>query len=593
MASPSDDRRFRWCPDSLIPADELPVAAFAVDRDLTFVMWNRRMAKLTGWSRDDVAQMGRFPGRLLRPAKGSVHEHASDVLRDAMLRPEPISQTMLLATRSQRDTECDAACDTERETECDARQQVLPRQEQALLRKVLPGEAATGQRLPEQSSPGREVCVQVHACMRTDAVGAANGVLHSRPCDLITSPGSDGGYGVKRVEREWAMQEEAGREGNRERPSVRVRVSPAAASQPGAVGHGAGGRQREGLPAIRVQRRRAADVLRPAGATAERCSSNGGERTFGGEGSAQREQGKGKGTGNFLLDRSNPLLTPVQLLSPLAHSPYPLLSPRWEPDALLLQSSAALSPTANVCPALTAGGDDDGDAAAAAAAGAGNAPIPSSHAPSSQTTSLPLSTSLCVRALVADGATGGGAGLGLVGALHNDLPQQLERCGFDVVTAGTVTEAVRRFQQSVCDLPPDETVQQRDGFEESNGSGGSKQQLKEASADESPLDQQPASGEGVQEGVGSSDKSMAVVAQEAGVKPEAPFSLVVMELEAMAHDGFACIRSIRDAEGRRHAGKQLKSVLRKLGVRGKYVLVPNSLPRAMSGAVHNPLNLSR
>ncbi|CAI5946417.1 unnamed protein product [Closterium sp. NIES-65] len=184
-----------------------------------------------------------------------------------------------------------------------------------------------------------------------------------------------------------------------------------------------------------------------------------------------------------------------------------------------------------------------------------SAPIPSSHAPSSQTTSLPLSTSLCVRALVADGATGGGAGLGLVGALHNDLPQQLERCGFDVVTAGTVTEAVRRFQQSVCDLPPDETVQQRDGFEESNGSGGSKQQLKEASADESPLDQRPASGEGVQEGVASSDKSMAVVAQEAGVKPEAPFSLVVMELEAMAHDGFACIRSIRDAEGRRHAGK--------------------------------------
>ncbi|CAI5988455.1 unnamed protein product [Closterium sp. NIES-65] len=477
MASPSDDRRFRWCPDSLIPADELPVAAFAVDRDLTFVMWNRRMAKLTGWSRDDVAQMGRFPGRLLRPAKGSVHEHASDVLRDAMLRPEPISQTMLLATRSQRDTECDAACDTERETECDARQQVLPRQEQALLRKVLPGEAATGQRLPEQSSPGREVCVQVHACMRTDAVGAAN----------VT-------------------------------PDPEAPIQPAAASQPGAVGHGAGGRQREGLPAIRVQRRRAADVLRPAGATAERCSSNGGERTFGGEGSAQREQGKGKGTGNFLLDRSNPLLTPVQLLSPLAHSPYPLLSPRWEPDALLLQSSAALSPTAN-------------------------------------TTSLPLSTSLCVRALVADGATGGGAGLGLVGALHNDLPQQLERCGFDVVTAGTVTEAVRRFQQSVCDLPPDETVQQRDGFEESNGSGGSKQQLKEASADESPLDQRPASGEGVQEGVASSDKSMAVVAQEAGVKPEAPFSLVVMELEAMAHDGFACIRSIRDAEGRRHAGK--------------------------------------
>ncbi|CAI7739380.1 unnamed protein product, partial [Closterium sp. NIES-54] len=1098
MASPSDDRRFRWCPDSLIPADELPVAAFAVDRDLTFVMWNRRMAKLTGWSRDDVAQMGKFPGRLLRPAKGSAHEHASDVLRDAMLRPEPISQTMLLATRTPRDAECNAEYDAE----CDAQQQVLPGQEQALLRKVLPDEAATGQGISEHSSPERELRVQVHVCMRTDAVGAANGVLcvvmplhtpppiptlmpttmpmpsyvpmgpvlvapaaavvpprpsasaaaaavaaaavaaatavaakatvapdvaphaaaagptradgkqrvassaakqridgegggeggereagvsrqneeitreghsnifsrcsgsssggldgrgavgreervgekrrgsrrssreegknpychspvsprchspvclspfsHSRPCDLITSPGSDGGYGVKRVEREWAMQEEAEREGNRERTRVRVRVSvcememrdgmaspasspvpappaaspessespgeipegvrgppelhtpreilpsrevlessgvgttrrflpsgashtisthavsthsgsshavsshtvtrnpcaplssparapvktpaasssiplapessslahsperappapaavnptsvrnvpvhpvsippvpcemkplaldmkrsprlqfdeseyekrqfqeleaerfhllrtspcfgsqsplssvplftstapgsppaaaapaavavaaavaasapapasaehapaspaaaaaaaiqPATVSQCGAVKHGAAG-----LPAIRVQRRRAADVLRPAGHEGGRCSSRGGNRSLGSESSAQREEGRaeGKGAGNPLFEGTNPLLAPVQLLSPLAHSPYPLLSPKWEPDAVLLHSCAALPPSANSGLPLTACGDDEratgaattapatatakglegtetatvgaaaegaegapagiapmaaAAAAAAAAGGTGtargmlaggkrvqacsmlaadrvatgttaffsadvpsSAVIPSSavfpaitsssYAPSFDTPSLPPSTSLCVRALVADGATGGGAGLGLVGALHNDLPQQLERCGFDVVTAATVTEAVEQFKQSVRELSPSGRVQQGNGFEESNGSAGSKQQGDtgkkrvdvgvqwplEASRDESSVtSQRPALGDDQGQGVAPPiDRAMAAdeEAREVGGTPEAPFSLVVMELE--------------------------------------------------------------
>ncbi|CAI5482719.1 unnamed protein product [Closterium sp. Yama58-4] len=371
-----------------------------------------------------------------------------------------------------------------------------------------------------------------------------------------------------------------------------------------------------------------------------------------------------------------------------------------------------------------------GTAALLSADAPSSAPIPpsaaisSSFTPSFHSTTLHPSASLCVRALVADGATGAGMGLGLVGALHNDLPQQLERCGFDVVTAGTVTEAVEQFKQSVCELPANGVVQQGNRFEEKSESAGSKQQVEagrqrllEGFGDEpsSLSGQWAASGEG-EERVASSDKGVAADAREAGSTPGAPFSLVVMELEAMAHDGFACIRSIRDAEGRRqgwkarngeecsepdadgnqfprpaaaepdadscfsgaeanteqstsaatagavtspveaaalggatgvvasdslqeepgnvyavprtvviavanmnrwdlagldqamqqcmHAGvdavvprtmnlQQLKSVLRKLGVRGKYVLVPNSLPRAMSGAVHNPLNLSR
>lgn len=39
--------------------------------------------------------------------------------------------------------------------------------------------------------------------------------------------------------------------------------------------------------------------------------------------------------------------------------------------------------------------------------------------------------------------------------------------------------------------------------------------------------------------------------------------------------------------------QQLRKTLRKLGLKSKYLEVPTSLPRAISGALHNPLNLSR
>eukprot|EP00270_Netrium_digitus_P008032 TRINITY_DN2378_c0_g1_i4.p1 TRINITY_DN2378_c0_g1~~TRINITY_DN2378_c0_g1_i4.p1 ORF type:complete len:131 (-),score=32.72 TRINITY_DN2378_c0_g1_i4:416-763(-) len=38
---------------------------------------------------------------------------------------------------------------------------------------------------------------------------------------------------------------------------------------------------------------------------------------------------------------------------------------------------------------------------------------------------------------------------------------------------------------------------------------------------------------------------------------------------------------------------QLRSLLRKFGLRSKYLHVPKTLPRALSGSIHNPLNLSR
>ncbi|GJP86697.1 hypothetical protein CLOP_g16692, partial [Closterium sp. NIES-67] len=569
-------------------------------------------------------------------------------------------------------------------------------------------------------------------------------------------------------------------------------------------------RQPVGLPPIRVQRRRLADVL---------CGGGDGDgRPFGEERLGRIEGMGGSGAGGkggkaadgAFPGRAYPLLTPLQLLSPLALSPYPPCSPGWEQSALLgaavalLRSPPALPPSPVVALPSLVGGNDDAAAAAAApatgrakglegevaaaAAEAGAAPVgftvssmlagrkrvrapaerlltgttsflsggssaatplppmpsaagpPSSYNASLAATSLPPipsyvgtpsrllppSTPMCVRALVADGATAGGVGVGLVGALLNDLPQQLERCGFDVVTAATVTEAVGRFEEAVggwaavvpevCDGSGKDDREDDRGKDRGEDRGkdrgedrgtNSGKNMGEDSGEVEGGEQQHARCAGEQ--CALSEAGLASDAAEAGGKADGPFSLVVMELEAMAHDGFACIRSIRRAEGQREGGKgrdgeectaadarcnqlpvsapggsfsgieadtnesssspaaaaaaatcaaaaaeeapgsvspledparaansvprtviiavanmnrwdlagldramqqsmhagvdavvprtmnlqQLKSVLRKLGVRGKYVLVPSSLPRAMSGTVHNPLNMSR
>lgn len=39
--------------------------------------------------------------------------------------------------------------------------------------------------------------------------------------------------------------------------------------------------------------------------------------------------------------------------------------------------------------------------------------------------------------------------------------------------------------------------------------------------------------------------------------------------------------------------QQLRTTLRKLGVQSKYLQVPAPLPRALSGNIHNPFNLTR
>lgn len=55
-----------------------------------------------------------------------------------------------------------------------------------------------------------------------------------------------------------------------------------------------------------------------------------------------------------------------------------------------------------------------------------------------------------------------------------------------------------------------------------------------------------------------------------------------------------CVRAGGDAVIPRSMPlQQLKTALRKLGIRSKYLMFPSRLPRALSGVMHNPLNLSR
>jgi hypothetical protein len=54
--------------DPFLNIDELPVGAFAVDRDLGLTLWNRRLVELTGWTEADIVGMNDFSRTLLEPA---------------------------------------------------------------------------------------------------------------------------------------------------------------------------------------------------------------------------------------------------------------------------------------------------------------------------------------------------------------------------------------------------------------------------------------------------------------------------------------------------------------------------------------------
>jgi hypothetical protein len=54
--------------DPFLNIDELPVGAFAVDRDLGLTLWNRRLVELTGWTEADIVAINDFSRTLLEPA---------------------------------------------------------------------------------------------------------------------------------------------------------------------------------------------------------------------------------------------------------------------------------------------------------------------------------------------------------------------------------------------------------------------------------------------------------------------------------------------------------------------------------------------
>ncbi|CAI7811901.1 unnamed protein product, partial [Closterium sp. NIES-53] len=91
--------------DLPITANELPVAVFAVDRDLVCALWNRRMAELTGWAEGEIMRLGRFAEgrfaeRLFRPASASApFRRCEDVLRAALFGRDIVTAELLLLKR--------------------------------------------------------------------------------------------------------------------------------------------------------------------------------------------------------------------------------------------------------------------------------------------------------------------------------------------------------------------------------------------------------------------------------------------------------------------------------------------------------------
>eukprot|EP00850_Spirogloea_muscicola_P003442 SM000014S00230 [mRNA] locus=s14:43745:45803:- [translate_table: standard] len=155
------------------------------------------------------------------------------------------------------------------------------------------------------------------------------------------------------------------------------------------------------------------------------------------------------------------------------------------------------------------------------------------------------------------------------------LTTQLERCGLGVATVSTAKEAAWRFQQSLLEPPGgvrfnvvllELQAASSDGFEAVLEIRRLEKELMPKDAD------------------GLSDHVLIV----------AVTNMNRWDLAGMDTNMDKGISAGVDAYITRHVTmQQLKLTLRRLGVRSKYLDVPTSLPRALSGTFHNPLNLSR
>eukprot|EP00245_Coleochaete_scutata_P015666 TRINITY_DN7073_c0_g2_i1.p1 TRINITY_DN7073_c0_g2~~TRINITY_DN7073_c0_g2_i1.p1 ORF type:complete len:486 (-),score=72.53 TRINITY_DN7073_c0_g2_i1:532-1989(-) len=72
------------CSDSFICAEELPIPAFAVDRDLRCVLWNRRAVDLCGWTEAEVTRMDHFPVSLFELGSTTCRRDCASILRGAI-----------------------------------------------------------------------------------------------------------------------------------------------------------------------------------------------------------------------------------------------------------------------------------------------------------------------------------------------------------------------------------------------------------------------------------------------------------------------------------------------------------------------------
>eukprot|EP00850_Spirogloea_muscicola_P006559 SM000031S11568 [mRNA] locus=s31:467859:470300:+ [translate_table: standard] len=155
------------------------------------------------------------------------------------------------------------------------------------------------------------------------------------------------------------------------------------------------------------------------------------------------------------------------------------------------------------------------------------------------------------------------------------LMTQLERCGLGVATVSTAKEAAWRFRQSLLEPPCgvrfnivllELQAASSDGFKAVLEIRRLEKELMPKDAD------------------GLSDHVLIV----------AVTNMNRWDLAGMDTNMDKGISAGVDAYITRHVTmQQLKVTLRRLGVRSKYLDVPTSLPRALSGTFHNPLNLSR
>ncbi|GAQ91091.1 CheY-homologous receiver domain and PAS domain-containing protein [Klebsormidium nitens] len=90
--------------DPFVNLDELPLGAFAVDRELALTLWNRKLGDLTGWTEADVCRLAApFPGVLLEPAASTqAPRTCAELLRGAINGKDTSGAEFHLALRGRR-----------------------------------------------------------------------------------------------------------------------------------------------------------------------------------------------------------------------------------------------------------------------------------------------------------------------------------------------------------------------------------------------------------------------------------------------------------------------------------------------------------